>query len=350
MASGPAVDADVGHFAPALLYTAAKMYHEEDATQAEVARKLGTSRATVGRLLAEARRRGVVRIQVVPLESADDASLADQLRAALGLDRVYLAAGFRGGAASWTHENALGSALAPAVGQALGDAGLLAGDVLLVSSGRTIYEVSRFELPQFPGVVVAPTLGGVDQPEDWYQTNEITRQLANRIKGRAVSLFAPALPGPELHQILRDDPAIQRVLHLWPHARCVLTGIGAPPLLRPQLPQFITPAAPALINAIGDLCSRFYDRDGQPVEFPGSDRLIAVELATLQTIPVVIGVATGADKTGSIEVGAKARYFNRLVTDSDTAERILASIRSQALKPSTAKTTLSQSAVAPRSG
>ena len=56
---------------------------------------------------------------------------------------------------------------------------------------------------------------------------EITRLVANRVGGRANYLFAPALPGPELYQSLLKDPSIQKVLHLWPHARCALMGVGA---------------------------------------------------------------------------------------------------------------------------
>ena len=108
----------------------------------------------------------------------------------------------------------MGGALAPAVGRALSAAGLLPGDVLLVSSGRTVYEVAQYELVSLPGVLVAPTVGGNDQPEEWYQTNEITRLVANRIGGRPNYLFAPALPGPDLYPSLLNDPSIQRVLHL----------------------------------------------------------------------------------------------------------------------------------------
>ena len=100
----------------------------------------------------------------------------------------------------------MGGSLAAAVGRALLAVGLDVGDVMLVSSGRTIYEVARFELPRLPGVVVAPTVGGTDQPEAWYQTNEITRLIAERIGGRPTFLFAPALPGAELFQTLQTDP------------------------------------------------------------------------------------------------------------------------------------------------
>jgi DNA-binding transcriptional regulator LsrR (DeoR family) len=322
---------EVGLFAYSLLYAAATMYYNEDATQAEVAKKLGTSRATVSRILAEARRQGVVRIEVVPRAAAGNrVQLAHRLCMALGLDQVYLSEPLRSGTASWSPKYLLGSVLAPAVGTALSEAGLKPGDVLLVSSGRTMFEVSQFDLPKLSGVVVAPTLGGTDQPEDWYQTNEIARLMASRVDGRATYLFAPALPGPDLYQTLQNDPAIQQVVQLWPQAQCALVGIGAAPMLRPQLPKFIAPAAASLVGAVGDVCSRFYDPAGEPIDFPGSERLIAVELATLQSIPLVIAVAVGQEKVGSIIAGARSRYFNRLVTDPDTADKILNSYHFQA--------------------
>lgn len=312
---------DGSRFDPSTLYAAAKLYYLEDATQAEVAAQLGTSRATVSRLLSEARRQGIVKIQVSPPEAEGTEGLADRLAGALGLAAVELSAVVP--ASSSGGSDVLGSVLAPAVGRALSTVGLNPGDILLVSSGRTVYEVARYELPRLPGVLVAPTVGGTDQPEAWYQTNEITRLVAERVGGRAMYLFAPALPGPELYETLQHDPAIQRVLRLWPHARCVLTGVGAPPLLRAQAPQFIDTSSVALVEAVGDICSRFFARSGAPVTFPGSERLIALDLETLKQVPVVIAVAAGAEKVAPLIAGARAGFFDQLVTDPQTARLIL---------------------------
>ncbi len=318
-------DTETSHFPASLLYTAARLYYEEDATQAEVAEQLGTSRATVSRLLSEAKRQGIVRIEVVPPAEARHGDVADQLARALNLTTVYLCAALPNPGPGRSLVDIMGRALAPAVGRALGDAGLLPGDVLLVSSGRTVYEVAQHELTPLPGVVVTPTVGGNDQPEEWYQTNEITRLVANRVGGRANYLFAPGLPGPDLYQSLLSDPSIQRVVHQWPHARCALMGVGAPPLMRSDIPQFVPTGSTSLRNAVGDVCSRFYDRDGEPVDFEGGDRLIAVELDVLRHIPVTIGVAVGKDKVESIIGGARGGYFNQLVTDPLTAVTILES-------------------------
>jgi DNA-binding transcriptional regulator LsrR (DeoR family) len=116
-------------FSTALMHTAARLYYLEDATQAEIAARLGVSRPTVSRLLSEARRAGIVRIEIVAPIEEDGADLEDELREALGLRRVHLAP---------PAEGTLGEVLAPALSDALRGARLAPGDALLVSSGRTI--------------------------------------------------------------------------------------------------------------------------------------------------------------------------------------------------------------------
>ncbi len=303
-------------FAPELLYSAAQLYYLEDASQADIAVRLGTSRATVSRVLAEARRQGIVKIDVVSPGVVDHQSLGEQVAQALGLIDVFVVPRAPSGL--------LGSSLAVGVCAALEAADLHAGDVLLVSSGRTVYEVAQAELPHLPGVVVAPMIGGHDEPEAWYQPNEIARQFAKKIDGYPTFLYAPALPGPDLHESLLNEPSIQRVVGLWTSARCAVVGIGAPPITRQSIPRFIPTDAMSLREAVGDVCSRFYDREGAMVPFPGSEHLLSTGLDVLSEIPVTIGVAVGADKLVSIAVGARAGYFNRLVTDADTALALVA--------------------------
>jgi DNA-binding transcriptional regulator LsrR (DeoR family) len=303
-------------FSPALMHTAATLYYEQEATQAEIAARLGTSRTTVSRLLSEARREGIVRIEVVAPAMHDLDDLAGQVRDALELQAVHLAAlPVREGA---------GEALAPALSRALQAVGLEPGDVLLVSSGRTVYEVAQAPLPPLPGVVLAPMIGGQNEPEVWYAPNEITRQWAANVGGDPTFLYAPALPGPDLFETLQQDPSTRRVLDLWARARCAVMAVGAPPLTRTSLPRFIANDTGALRDAVGDVCSRFYDAAGDAVPFPGSERLLATSFDNLRSTPTTIGVAAGAVKVPGILAGARSGYFNQLVTDAATAAGLLA--------------------------
>lgn len=270
------------------LSTTAAMYYQGDANQAEVAQRLGLSRATVSRLLSEARRRGIVRIEVVHQTVTDHQALGDRTAKALDLQSVYLT--------PTASDNFTGASLAPGLAAALQAVGLNPGDILLVSSGRTIWEVSQAELPPLLGAVVAPMIGGQDDPEPWYQPNEIVRQFAAKIGGHPTFLYAPALPGPDLHKTLLQEASIARILELWRAADCAVIGVGAPPLARMSIPRFVPTDAITMREAVGDVCSRFFDRHGAAVDSPGSERLMSTSFDVL--IPVTIAVAFGGEADG----------------------------------------------------
>ncbi|MDO9377635.1 MAG: sugar-binding domain-containing protein [Nocardioidaceae bacterium] len=307
------VGRDANRFAPELMYAAATQYYLEDVTQAGVAERLGVSRATVSRILTEARRQGIVTISVHRPDGYE--RLAAEVADALGLHAVYVVPEVQG--------TQLGPWLSPGVTRALTGVGLEPGDVLLVSSGRTVYECALEERTRLPGVVIAPAVGGQEDPQPWFQTNETTRVLAERTGARPSYLYAPALPGRELFESLHRDPTFQRITTLWTRARCALVGVGSAPLTRTSLPSFVPSDAPSLQRAVGDVCSRFYDRDGQPVDYPGSERIVATGLDDLRHIPDTIAVAVGEDKVRSIVAAARGRYFTQLVTDAATATRLV---------------------------
>ncbi|MFB9376082.1 sugar-binding transcriptional regulator [Kineococcus gynurae] len=310
---GPSAGA---RFPASLLHTAATLYYLQDATQAEVAAALGTSRATVSRLLQEARTRGIVRIEVIDPARADTTELAEELRVRLGLTSVRICASAPAGHVA--------DAVSPVLAELLGEVGLGRDDVMIVSSGRTMHDVARRPLPSLPGVVVAPMVGGQDEPEPWYQTNEITRRVAAGLGGVPRFLFAPAMPGPELRRGLMTDPSIRRVFELWADAKVALMGVGAPPLLRASIPGFVPTGEAPLRRSVGDVSSRFYDADGVEVTYEGGERLIACPLEILRDKEIGIAVAYGAEKVPSILGGVRGRYFTHLVTDPETAGLLLA--------------------------
>ncbi len=297
-----------------LVYAAAVMYHVEEATQAEVSARLGTSRTTVGRLLSDARRLGVVRVEVVRPQHVERDHLAERLRDATGLRGVHLGTG-RG-----PH---LAASLGPVVHDVLAGAGLRSGDTLLVMTGRSTCEIAQGPLPPLPGVRVVPMIGGLDEADAWYQSNELTRQVAAKVGGVPLFLFAPAMPGPGLHEELLSDPSTRRVLDAWEHARCAVVGVGAPPRTRTSIPSFLDTDDPWIMDSAGDVCSRFYDVDGVPVPFAGSERLLATSLERLRALERCIAVAVGLEKVPSVLAGARAGYFTDLVTDVGTAQALL---------------------------
>ena len=319
----------VQRFPPGMLYRGAWLYYEEDRTQAEIGALLGISRATVSRLLAEARAKGVVRIEVRNPAAEELEALGTALEERLGLARVLVTPNVMGAR--------LGPLLAPSVTALLKEANLGRGDALVIGSGATMLEISREELLPLPGVLVVPSVGGQDEHEEYYQTNEVTRSLAVNASATPVLLHAPVLPSSALYRSLKTDPGIERVMDLWRRARCALLGIGMPPRIRVSLPDVLRRSGADLANVEGDISNRTFDSEGRPVPFEGSDRMFAMEFEDLRRVPHSIGVAVGAQKARGLVAAARGGYINRLVTDSATALAILELPQHKADKPRTLK-------------
>ena len=50
------------------------------------------------------------------------------------------------------------------------------------------------------------------------------------------------------------------------------------------------------LGAVGDICFRFFNADGQPIKSPLMKRVIGIDLANLRACKRVVGVAGGAPK------------------------------------------------------
>ncbi|MBF4633001.1 MarR family transcriptional regulator [Agreia pratensis] len=311
--------ADDVRFSLDVVYQAARMYYLEDATQVEIAARLDVSRPTVSRLIAEARRLGLVHITVVDPFLDETIGLADALRDALGLRSVHLAA--------VTHASTLGRDLAAPVAAAIAGMELEAGDALLMSLGRTVHDLARSGmLPPLPGVTIVPAVGGQAEPQSWFQTNEITRMAAEATGARSSFLFAQTLPSPAMRVGLDADPAFMHVMELWHSAKGALLGIGAPTATRHVLSSGLPDDEGVFDDAAGDVCLNFFRADGSALEFPGSERMVRVPRATLEAMPHAVGVAVGLEKTASIIGAVRGSLINSLVTDSATARALLAAI------------------------
>ncbi|WP_052209660.1 hypothetical protein [Kocuria sp. ZOR0020] len=62
--------------------------------------------------------------------------------------------------AAGSQTQSLGTGLLPATNKVFNQLSLHAGDVVVVASGRTVYELSLQALPPMPGVILVPSVGG----------------------------------------------------------------------------------------------------------------------------------------------------------------------------------------------
>jgi DNA-binding transcriptional regulator LsrR (DeoR family) len=300
----------------AAAYAAARLYFEEELSQAAVAERLSVSRSTVSRLIAEARESGIVRIEIRP--PIAEARLGDELAAILDLRRVVISSHGEPGPAR--------PLLLSAAARQLGNLGLRADDVLLLGWGRSLWELATAALPPLAGVRIVPAVGGMEEHQRPFQTNEIVRRAAERSGAVPHLLHAPAAPSPALRRALLADTAVNGVVALWDRIDAAVVGIGVPP----GTPGSFTPghalaadARSAIAEAAGDIATRYFDLAGGPVAYAAEKRLIAVSREQLRAARTVIGVAAGENKHRAIVGAARAGLIDVLVTDTATAAAAL---------------------------
>ena len=290
----------------------AKMHYESDLPQVQIAKQLGVSTATISRLLQRARSEGIVRIEVRDLVVPD--ALGAQLERQLGLRRV---------AVSEAAPSGMAMALAGPLGTMLKTANMAPGSVLALGWGRTIRAVLEAGLPQMPGVLVVPATGGMSQHQAHFQINEFTRIAAEQMGGTANFLHAPVLPSAESRAMFLSDPTILQTVALWDRIDVAVVGVGLPHSLNPPEASVATPDEQKMLNCAGDVVRHYFDAQGNPIDWDGADRLIAVSQGQLQKARLCIGVAVGEAKAPSIIGAARAHLINALVTDSNTAQAVL---------------------------
>jgi deoxyribonucleoside regulator len=303
------------------MVTIAELYYIEGLTQAEIAERLQLTRLKVNQLLQDARKDGIIRIEIVnPLSTCTD--LQQRLEEHFGLRRAVVIPAFTDSSGVLARE--LGKAAASLVAELIND-----GDLVGIGWGTTVYElVHAFECDRQITATFIPLIGGLGEVHAHFQINEFARVLANTADGRWKALHAPFLvERKEIKDALLSDSLINELVSLWSHLDHAVVGIGMSISKSPMLlTQYFTNAHLMQMERqgiVGDICSRFFDKDGILCNWDINDRLIGISLDELHKAKNVIAVAGGTVKTTAILAALNGGHIDMLVIDEQTAKALL---------------------------
>jgi deoxyribonucleoside regulator len=300
------------------LRLAARLYYLDGLAQSEVAKFVKVSQAKVSRLLAAARELGVVRISVAEYEPRNQA-LERSICSAFGLNAVAVIKVFEG-AGSEDARRAVGHFGAPFVAALLPPKSVVA-----LAGGRTIHELIQV-LPEDRGrhLTVVQAMGSIDStigPED---ALELGRILARRSGGRFHALNTPAfVPDRKTRDAFVALTQIHAVRKQLAQANVAIVGVGtltdsafvARNVLSPRDLQDL-----ASSGAVGEICGRFYDKNGRECDSHWRDRVLSVDLEQLRRIPQVIGVVGGGDRSAAIVAAIRGGLLKALAIDEQGAQ------------------------------
>jgi DNA-binding transcriptional regulator LsrR (DeoR family) len=307
------------------IFEAARLCYGMGLSQREVAEDLGLSPATLTRLLQKARELGIVKFTVQPPEeyTRDAENLARELEKKLEIETVVLTP--TAGRPEVVRKE-LGFAAAHWIsGQ------LKFGTCIGFSGGRSVAEIIPFLKKTADGIEVVQLMGGVSPTEIDIQADVIARNAASRLGGTCHVIHGPAIfPSErELLQLLKNR-IVADVVKRFDELDVSVVGIGT---LTPDNPLmqcgFLKEKEVELLSesgCVGDICGHFFNERGEEGDATVAKRILGIRLAQLIKTDKVCAVAAGSDKVGPIIAACRAGIPRVLVTDTETAERILKSL------------------------
>lgn len=298
----------------------AELYYDDNKTQDEIGGLLGISRWKAGRLLAEARERGIVRIEIVHPRARRLAS-ERALRERFGLaDAVVVP----------SPENEAG--ITGRVAQAAAD--FLTSlrpvpHVLGVSWGRTLTEVAE-RMPDgwARGVTVVQINGGVSLNRRPGTAATLASTIAQRGRGEVVLLPSPAiLERLSTKQAIEADRTVAAVLERAVAADAYLYSAGVgdenSALVDSGYLRAEDVADLARRGAVGDVVGRYIDANGNIVAPALDERTLGISLDRLREAETAIFVVAGEAKHDIARAVVMSGLCSVLITDESTARALL---------------------------
>lgn len=303
-----------------LLVRAAELYYEQDQTQDEIGSRLGITRWKVGRMLAQARQLGIVRIEIVH-PRARLFALERELREKFSLlDAVVVP--------TVTDRSQPGERVAQAAADYLA-ALRPAPKILGVSWGRTIDDIAA-HLPQgwAHGVDVVQINGGVSLNRRAGTAASTAVAIAQTGGGQATLLPIPAiLEHRQTRLAIEADRTVAKVLELAAGASAFLFGAGVADKSSVLVDSgYLAEADVAALverGAVGDVVGRYIDAKGNIVDDELDGRTVGVSLDQLRSAALAIAVISGLPKQKIAHAVVSSALCKVLITDEDTARAVL---------------------------
>lgn len=307
-----------------LITKVAYLYYMQHQKQSDIAAQLDISQATVSRALKRAEQEDIVRITVnmptgVYTQLESDLCARYGLRAAIVVhcDDASDEAIFDhiGSAAAYYVETTLGTD--EVVGLSSWSSSLLA----MVNAMHPLAKATHARVVQI--------LGGVGNPSAKIYASRITEQFAAIVHGEAFYLPAPGVAtSVQMRDELMINPFVHEAFDLFDHITLALVGIGSvePSRLLMSSGNVFTAEELAMLQergAVGDICLRFYDINGDPVITPLNERVISMKLEQLRHARRSVGIAGGPRKINAIRGAINGGWINVLITDHLTAHQLM---------------------------
>lgn len=252
-----------------MLRDVAYLYYEMKLTQQEIADKLFISRTSIGRLLVEAREKGIVEI-TIHNTFENQQELEMRLKERFNLTDVLVANDL----SMQSRESY--AAVCQMAGYYL-NSQLKPNSVFSMSRGRTVQTVLRYYQPRrtFPYMKLVQ-LSGIEESEGGiaFEESDLIRFLGERLNCSVYCLHIPAIfETKAMRNMIIGREAVRKVMDMAKDVNFVLMSLTTLAQWKSRLSNREINAL-ARAHAVGNVFGYFYDNEGRIIETDLYDRFV----------------------------------------------------------------------------
>jgi len=299
-----------------------RMHYLDNLSQNEISSNLRISKSAVSRLLKEGRDKGIVTFHIKDYENRLN-SLEEKLEQFFKLKEAVVVSD-----EEIMSEESIKKKVAKAAAVLL-QRRIRENDTIAVSWGTTLAEVVKaLNPPSRLNIDIIPLLGGIDITGRDIHSNEIARQASEAFKGKYYVLNAPVfVSNLQIKEAFEKEKSIKAVIDKAKSADIAVVGIGSPKqsstMIKRRYFSFKEFVKLTGKSVVGDICTNFYDIQGNILNLSLHNKMIGLGLKELKHIPIVIGVACCEAKKEAILGALRGKHINIIVTNKKVAEYLI---------------------------
>jgi len=305
------------------MHRVACFYYMDNLLQSEIAAKEGISRPQVSRILKKARDTGVVEIRIHQPLAEYEQGLHTAVKQRFSLADVVILPSLEADRRSFNEVFSRAAA-------AYLSAELTKYRRVGIGWGWTLFNISK----QYPAcsnrgeIQFVPLVSNSGQTHRHLQTTMIVDRIAEQYSNSQIIYLNQPL------YRRKDEPLndmMRNIRSMWDRLDAAVYSVGVPPPKGSDISKYLEELTSDFLRncadspqPIGDILGRYILSDGTSVAAPEGQEITAIALEQLQRVPTAYCVAANPQKAEILRHAAERKYFSVLVTDTPTAEALLA--------------------------
>lgn len=299
----------------------ATLYYKEGLTQAQIANKMGVSRSLISKWLIDARNAGFIEF-FINSEEIYSIELEIKLEKRFSLNAVKVID--------------TSNLSYPEIEKVVGQIGAISlkdkisnAKKIGISWGKSVKSlVTQFPFENFPEATFIPLIGGMGTNNFDIHSNQLCYEFARKTRGTSKYLYAPALVSNTfMRKEFEKNVYINEILSEAKNVSLAIVSIASPS-------HFNTMEEIGYINkndiielkeigVVGDINSRFYNKNGEEVDHPINNNVIGLDIEELKRISEVVAIAYDEDKWEGIYYACKNKLITSLITTDIIANKVI---------------------------